>query len=236
MAREFKPTAIILDIRLPIMDGWTILDRLKHDPTTRHIPVHIMSVEEGKQRSLQQGAIAYLQKPISSEALGNALAAIKEFIERPVKNLLIVEDDEIQRQSIIELIGNSDVSSTAVGTGAEALAALTSRRFDCIVLDLGLPDMNGLELIERIKQEPSLGYLPIIVYTGRELSFQEESELRQISDTIIVKGVRSPERLFDETALFLHRVQANLPAPKRLMLEQLQQNEPILMGKKSFNC
>ncbi|HEY9301188.1 MAG TPA: response regulator, partial [Phormidium sp.] len=232
MAREFKPTAIILDIRLPIMDGWTILDRLKHDPTTRHIPVHIMSVEEGKQRSLQQGAIAYLQKPISSEALGNALAAIKEFIERPVKNLLIVEDDEIQRQSIIELIGNSDVSSTAVGTGAEALAALTSRRFDCIVLDLGLPDMNGLELIERIKQEPSLGYLPIIVYTGRELSFQEESELRQISDTIIVKGVRSPERLFDETALFLHRVQANLPAPKRLMLEQLQQNEPILMGKK----
>ncbi|MGA9382309.1 MAG: response regulator, partial [Phormidium sp.] len=232
MAREFKPTAIILDIRLPIMDGWAILDRLKHDPNTRHIPVHIMSVEEGKQRSLQQGAIAYLQKPISSEALGNALAAIKEFVERPVKNLLIVEDDEVQRQSIMELIGNSDVASTAVGTGAEALAALKSGRFDCLVLDLGLPDMNGLELIEQIKQEANLGYLPIIVYTGKELSNQEETELRRISDTIIVKGVRSPERLLDETALFLHRVQANLPAPKRLMLEQLQQNEPILAGKK----
>jgi HAMP domain-containing protein/CheY-like chemotaxis protein/signal transduction histidine kinase len=232
MAREFHPVAIILDIRLPIMDGWTILDRLKHDPNTRHIPVHIMSVEDGKQRSLQQGAIAYLQKPISSEALGSALGKIKEFVERPVKNLLIVEDDEIQRQSIMELIGNSDVASTAVGTGTEALAVLKSGRFDCVVLDLGLPDMNGLELIERIKQEPNLGYLPIIVYTGKELSNQEETELRRISDTIIVKGVRSPERLLDETALFLHRVQANLPASQRLILEQLQQNEPILSGKK----
>jgi len=232
MAREFKPTAIILDIRLPIMDGWTILDRLKHDPNTRHIPVHIMSVEEGKQRSLQQGAIAYLQKPISSEALGSALTKIKAFVERPVKNLLIVEDDEIQRQSIVELIGNSDVASTAVGTGAEALATLKSGHFDCVVLDLGLPDMNGLELIEQIKQDQNLGNLPIIVYTGKELTHQEETELRRISDTIIVKGVRSPERLLDETALFLHRVQANLPASKRLMLEQLQQNEPILTGKK----
>ncbi|XWK89576.1 MAG: HAMP domain-containing protein [Phormidium sp.] len=232
MAREFKPTAIILDIRLPIMDGWTVLDRLKHDPNTRHIPVHIMSVEEGKHRSLQQGALAYLQKPISSEALGNAFAKIKEFVERPVKNLLIVEDDQIQRQSIIELIGNSDVVSTGVATGAEALTTLKSGQFDCVVLDLGLPDMTGLQLIEQIKQEPNLGNLPIIVYTGKELSNQEETELRRISDTIIVKGVRSPERLLDETALFLHRVQANLPAPKRLMLEQLQQNEPILAGKK----
>ncbi|MBE9229309.1 HAMP domain-containing protein [Phormidium sp. LEGE 05292] len=232
MAREFKPTAIILDIRLPVMDGWTVLDRLKHDPNIRHIPVHIMSVEEGKQRSLQQGALAYLQKPISSEALGNAFAKIKEFVERPVKNLLIVEDDEIQRQSIIELIGNGDVVTTGVGTGAEALTRLKSGQYDCLVLDLGLPDMTGLQLIEQIKLEPNLGYLPIVVYTGKELTNQEETELRRISDTIIVKGVRSPERLLDETALFLHRVQANLPAPKRLMLEQLQQNEPILSGKK----
>lgn len=232
MAREYKPAAIMLDIRLPVMDGWTVLDRLKHDPSTRHIPIHIMTVEEGQQRSLQQGAIAYLQKPISSEALSQALSDIKRFVERPVKKLLVVEDDEIQRQSIVDLIGNSDVASTAVGTGAAALEALKSERFDCIVLDLGLPDMNGLELIEQIKKQPNLGYLPIIVYTGKQLTLQEETLLRRISDTIIVKDVRSPERLLDETALFLHRVQANLPAPKRLMLEQLQQNDPILANKK----
>lgn len=232
MAREYKPAAIMLDIRMPVMDGWTVLDRLKHDPSTRHIPIHIMTVEEGQQRSLQQGAIAYLQKPISSEALSQALSDIKRFVERPVKKLLVVEDDEIQRQSIVDLIGNSDVASTAVGTGAAALEALKSERFDCIVLDLGLPDMNGFDLIEQIKKEPNLGYLPIIVYTGKELNPQEETLLRRISDTIIVKDVRSPERLLDETALFLHRVQANLPAPKRLMLEQLQQNDPILANKK----
>ncbi|HBE52170.1 MAG TPA: hybrid sensor histidine kinase/response regulator, partial [Cyanobacteria bacterium UBA11369] len=232
MARELKPTAIMLDINLPVMDGWTILDRLKRDPATRHIPIHMMSVEEGQQRSLQLGAIAYLQKPVTHETLTQALGDIKGFIDRPVKSLLIVEDDEIQRRSIVELIGNTDVASTAVGTGSEALAALKENRFDCLVLDLGLPDMSGIALIEQIKQDPNLRYLPIIVYTGKELSPQEETELRRISDSIIVKDVRSPERLLDETALFLHRVQANLPAPKRQILEQLQQNDPILAGKK----
>jgi HAMP domain-containing protein/CheY-like chemotaxis protein/signal transduction histidine kinase len=232
MAHEFSPDAIMLDVRLPDMDGWTVLDRLKHDSTTRHIPVHMMSIEEGQQRSLQLGAIAFLQKPASSEALSQALSEIKGFVERPVKNLLVVEDDETQRHSVVELIGNSDVSTTAVGTGAEALEALQSGRFDCIVLDLGLPDMSGLELIEQIKQNPNLGYLPIIIYTGKELAPQEATELRRLSDTIIVKDVRSPERLLDETALFLHRVQANLPEPQRLMLEQLQQTDPVLSNKK----
>jgi CheY-like chemotaxis protein/HAMP domain-containing protein/GAF domain-containing protein len=232
MAREHQPAAIMLDICLPIMDGWTVLDRLKHDPLTRHIPVHMMSVEEGQQRSLRLGAIAFLQKPISSETLSAALTDIRTFVERPVKNLLVVEDDETQRHSIIELIGNSDVSTTAVGTGATALEALRSGRFDCMVLDLGLPDMTGFELIEQIKQDSNLGYLPIIIYTGKDLTPQEETQLRRISDTIIIKDVRSPERLLDETALFLHRVQANLPAPKRQILEQLQQSDPVLAGKK----
>jgi CheY-like chemotaxis protein len=232
MAREFKPVAIMLDIRLPAMDGWMVLDRLKHDPSTRHIPVHTMSVEEGQQRSLQQGAIAYLQKPISSEALSGALTNIKQFVERPVKRLLIVEDDEVQRNSIADLIGNGDVTSIAVGTGADALEALKLGQYDCIVLDLGLPDMTGFELIEQIKQEMALRYLPIIVYTGKDLTPQEETELRRVSETIIVKDVRSPERLLDETALFLHRVQANLPDTQRQMLEQLYQNDPVLAGKK----
>jgi CheY-like chemotaxis protein len=191
----------------------------------------MMSVEEGQKRSLQLGAIAFIQKPASSEALSKALNDIKGFIERPVKHLLIVEDDERQRHSIVELIGNSDVRSTAVGTGVEALEALKTGHFDCLVLDLGLPDIAGFALIEQIKQEPGLQRLPIIIYTGKELTAQEETELRRISDTIIVKDVRSPERLLDETALFLHRVHENLPAPQRLMLEQLQQVDPVLVGK-----
>jgi hypothetical protein len=234
MAQEFKPDAITLDIRMPEMDGWMVLDRLKHNPTTRHIPVHILSVEEGRQRGLQQGAIAYLQKPVSSEAVSEALSNIKTFVERRVKNLLVVEDDETQRHSIVELIGNGDVATTAVSTGEEALTTLKSGHFDCIVIDLGLPDMTGLELIEQIKQDESLGKLPIIVYTGKELTRTEEIELKRLADSIIVKDVRSPERLLDETALFLHRIQANLPQPKRQILEQLHQTDPVLAGKKAL--
>ncbi|MGI2908666.1 HAMP domain-containing protein [Tolypothrix sp. VBCCA 56010] len=232
MARELQPAAIMLDIHLPVMDGWTILDRLKHDPGTRHIPVHIMTSDEGQSRSLQQGAIAFLQKPVSSQALFKALSDIKQFVERPVKNLLIIEDDDIQRNSIAELIGNSDVASTGVGTGAAALAALKSGHFDCVVLDLGLPDMSGIELIEQIKEEPNLNHLPIVIYTGKDLTPHEETELQRISNTIIVKDVRSPERLLDETALFLHRVQANLPVAQQMMLEQVRHQDPVLAGKK----
>ncbi|MFN6465125.1 MAG: HAMP domain-containing protein [Nostoc sp. DedVER02] len=234
LAQQFYPSAILLDIRLPEMDGWTVLDRLKHDPNTRHIPVHIMTVEEGRQRGLQLGAIAYLQKPLTSETISEALTKIKGFVERQVKNLLVVEDDDTQRHSIVELIGNSDVSTTAVATGAEALEAIRSKHFDCLVLDLGLPDMTGFELIEQIKLLPNGKTLPIIVYTGREISKAQETELRRIAETIIIKDVRSPERLLDETALFLHRVQANLPAPKQQILEQLHSLDYLLAGKKAL--
>ncbi|MBD6614764.1 HAMP domain-containing protein [Komarekiella sp. 'clone 1'] len=232
LAQQFQPSAILLDIRMPEMDGWTVLDRLKHDPSMRHIPVHIMTVEEGRQRSLQLGAIAYLQKPLTSETISEALSKIKGFVERRVKNLLIVEDDDIQRLSIVELVGNSDVATTAVATGAAALEAIRSQHFDCLVLDLGLPDMTGFELIEQIKLERNGENLPIIVYTGREITKAQETELRRIAETIIVKDVRSPERLLDETALFLHRVQANLPAPKQQILEQLHSIDYLLLGKK----
>jgi len=232
LAKEFLPMAILLDIRLPEMDGWTVLNRLKHDSNTRHIPVHIMTVEEGRQRGLQSGAIAYLQKPVTSEDISEALTKIRGFVERRVKNLLVVEDDDVQRQSIVELIGNSDVATVAVDTGAAALVAIRTQQFDCLVLDLGLPDMTGFELIEQIKREPNGATLPIIVYTGREINKTQETELRRIAETIILKDVRSPERLLDETALFLHRVQANLPAPKREILEQLYSQEYSLVGKK----
>jgi CheY-like chemotaxis protein/signal transduction histidine kinase/CHASE3 domain sensor protein len=232
LAQHFKPDAIALDVHMAEMDGWTMLDRLKRDPETRHIPVHIISVDERKQRGLQLGAITYLQKPISPDDIRHALTEIKQFLERKVRNLLIVEDDPIQAASIKELIGNGDVESTAVNTGATALKILESQHFDCMVLDLGLPDMSGLELIEKIKQQSSLLNLPIIIYTGKELTRKENNQLQRLAETIIIKNVRSPERLLDETALFLHRVQANLPQPKRQILEQLRQTDPVLADRK----
>lgn len=235
LAQEFQPDAITLDLHLPDMDGWTVLDRLKHNSNTRHIPVHVLSIDEAQQRALQLGAIAYLQKPVSGEDLTQALTAMKQFVERPMRNLLVVEDDDLQRQSIVDLIGNGDVHTTAVATGADALAALQIQQFDCLVLDLGLPDMTGLALIEQIKlalEDQGRPPLPIIVYTGKELTRQEETQLKRLTDTIIIKDVRSPERLLDETSLFLHRVQANLPLPQRKMLQQLHETDPVLMDKK----
>jgi hypothetical protein len=179
LATRFKPDAVTLDIMLPDMDGWTVLDRLKHDPKTRHIPVNVISADSQKQRGFRLGAIGYLEKPVTKEAINEAMNAIKQFIERPAKNLLIVEDDEVQRNSIIELIGNGDVESTAVASGAEAIELLKERHFDCMVIDLGLPDMTGYELIKRIQDELGLTHLPIVVYTGKDLTSKEELELRK---------------------------------------------------------
>jgi HAMP domain-containing protein/CheY-like chemotaxis protein/signal transduction histidine kinase len=232
LATRFKPDAVTLDIMLPDMDGWTVLDRLKHDPKTRHIPVNVISADSQKQRGFRLGAIGYLEKPVTKEAINEAMNAIKQFIERPAKNLLIVEDDEVQRNSIIELIGNGDVESTAVASGAEAIELLKERHFDCMVIDLGLPDMTGYELIKRIQEELGLTHLPIVVYTGKDLTSKEELELRKMTEAVIVKEAKSPDRLLDETALFLHRVEKNLPEGKRKMLEQAHNRDPILSGRK----
>jgi HAMP domain-containing protein/CheY-like chemotaxis protein/signal transduction histidine kinase len=232
LARKYKPDAITLDLKLPDRDGWTVLDRLKHDPNTSHIPVHIISGEEQRQRALHSGAITHLQKPVSREDLANAFDQLATFAEKRVRKLLVVEDDEAQRMSIVELIGNGDVITTAVETGEEALTALREEPFDCMVLDLKLPDMTGFDLIEKIQNELGRRDLPIIVYTGKELTPKEETQLRKVADAIIVKEASSPERLLAETALFLHRVEANLPEPKRRMLEQLHRRDPVLAGRK----
>jgi HAMP domain-containing protein/signal transduction histidine kinase/DNA-binding response OmpR family regulator len=234
LAQRYRPDAITLDIALPDMEGWTVLDRLKHDRVTRHIPVHIISAEEETSRGLRLGAFAQMQKPVSKESLDDAFAKIQGFLERPHKSLLVVEDNEQQRGAIVELIGDDDVEITAVGTGEEALQILAERRFDCMVLDLGLPDMSGFEFINRMKGELGVTDVPVVVYTGRELSRKEENELKRIADAIIVKDVRSPDRLLDETALFLHRVEENLPEQKRKMLEQLHESDPVLAGKKAL--
>jgi HAMP domain-containing protein/CheY-like chemotaxis protein/signal transduction histidine kinase len=232
IAHEFKPDAITLDIDMPEMDGWAVLDRLKHNPETRHIPVHIVSGVDKRQRGLKAGAIAYLEKPVSKEALEDAFSKIESFINERVKRLLIVEDDPTQRQSMIELIGADDVQITAVATANEALAELQAQRYDCMVLDLGLDGTNGFELLERVKGDPAMQDLPIIIYTGKELSQAEETRLRKYAETIIVKDVKSPERLLDETALFLHRIEAKLPEQKRRMLEQLHNADNVFAGKR----
>ncbi len=232
LAREFKPDVILLDIQLPIVDGWTVLERLKHDPNTRHIPVQVISVESGGQRGLQLGALTYLHKPVTPEALIEALNEVKRFIERPVKHLLVVEADAIRRHSIVTLIGNSDVRTTAVDNGAAALEALKAEPFDCVVLNLELPDMTGFELLEQIRQAVNLCKLPIIVYAREKLADQTETELQRIAETIILKEVNSPEHLLNETALFLHRVQENLTESQRQMLERLYEVEPLLASKK----
>ena len=232
LAQQVRPSAITLDLRLPDNDGWVVLDRLKHDPRTRHVPIHIISVDTERERSLRLGAVSYIQKPVTREAIDGALNQTIDFLNRPLKNLLIIEDDAVQRQSMADLIGNGDVHTTTVGTAEEALQVLARMRFDCIVLDLGLPDLGGAELIRTIHQRLGLLAPPIIVYTGKELTRAEETELRMISDSIVIKNVRSPERLLDETALFLHRVQTSLPESKQRMIEQVQKSDALLAGRR----
>ncbi|MGZ7080926.1 MAG: response regulator, partial [Thermoanaerobaculia bacterium] len=232
IAHAFHPDAITLDIDMPGIDGWAVLDRLKHHPETRHIPVHIISGVRERQHGLKSGALAYLEKPVTKEALDESFAKISDFIDTSVKRLLVVEDDETQRQSMIELIQHEDVEITAVGSAEDALRELSSGHFDCMVLDLGLKDMNGFELLETVKANPAMWDLPIIIYTGKDLSPAEDTKLRKFAETIIVKDVKSPERLLDETALFLHRVEAKLPEQKRRMLERLHNTDAVFTGKR----
>jgi HAMP domain-containing protein/CheY-like chemotaxis protein/GAF domain-containing protein len=235
LAHEYHPDAIILDVKLPVQDGWQVLEHLKRNSETRHIPVHIVSGTVDEQRSqeaLRSGAVAVLVKPVGKEQLEDAFASIAEFHER-VRSLLVVDDDETQRNSISELIGGGDdVEIVGVGSSEEALELLERRAFDCMVLDLKLPKMSGFKLLEKVKTDDRFHSLPVIVYTGRELTRREETRLKKYAETIIVKDVRSPERLLDETALFLHRVEAKLPEDKRKMLEQLHSADAALQGRK----
>jgi HAMP domain-containing protein/CheY-like chemotaxis protein/signal transduction histidine kinase len=233
LAHEYKPDAIILDMKLPVLDGWAVLDRLKQHPETRHIPVHIVSAGDGRQNALRAGAVAFVEKPVSKEGLEETFGEIRSFIDRGVKRLLVVEDDDDQRKSLIELIGSGeDVEVTAVGSSEEALEALQLQRYDCMVVDLKLPDLGGFELLERLKGDERCASTPVIVYTGKELTREEATKLHKLADTIVVKDASSPERLLDETALFLHRVERKLPQEKRRLLEQLHSAEEVFKEKK----
>jgi signal transduction histidine kinase/CheY-like chemotaxis protein len=232
LARQFLPSAISLDIFLPDTLGWTVLNQLKLDPATRHIPVQIVTLEEERQHGLSHGAFSYLVKAPTTDSLAAALDRIRDFSTPRTKRLLVVEDSDIERQAIVELLGHDDVEIVTSATGAEALDALRTQRFDCVVLDLRLPDVPGFELLETIRGEPSLADLPIVVFTGRDLSADEQARLRTMAKSIVLKDVRSPERLLDETALFLHRVVTKLPPEKQAMLQRLHGSSEVLRHRK----
>ncbi|HEX7072293.1 MAG TPA: HAMP domain-containing protein, partial [Rhodothermales bacterium] len=232
LAKKYPLDAITLDIQLPGMHGLTLLDRLKNEPRTRHIPVHIVSVAEELPRSRRKGALAQLRKPATEADVNASIDQIRVFLERGVRKLLIIEDDAVQRERVAELSNGDDVQVTAVATAAEAIAALQDTSYDCVVLDLGLPDMSGFDLIRRIRREMNLGTLPIIVHTARDLSQQEVAELNQLAESIIVKDVQAYDRLLDETALYLHRVESALPEDKRKRLEQMHMPETRLATRR----
>jgi len=232
LAREHFPTAVSLDVFLPDMLGWTVLSQLKQDPALRHIPVQIITLDEDRQHGLTRGAFGFLPKPTTAEGLDAALSRMKAYTTPRLRRLLVVEDNEAEQLSIAQLLGHDDVEIEAVGTGQEALAALRAQPFDCAVLDLRLPDMSGFDVLEHIKEDSRLSEVPVVVFTGKELSPEEDTRLHTLARSVVVKGVESPERLLDETSLFLHRVLADLPPDKQQMLDRLHRSDEDLVGKK----
>ncbi len=232
LVKHYLPAAITLDIFLPDIDGWTVLDRLKLDPSTRHIPVHIVSADEDLQHGIEKGAFAYMSKPATKAALEEVFDSIEAAIGPRAKRILIVDGEDAERTKLVELIGNGDVLTMAVGTGREALESLEAEHFDCVVLDPKLPDMAGSELLREIQKIGKLRDLPVILHSTQALTEEEKTQLKKIAKNIVVKEAQSPERLLAETALFLHRVTASLPEPKRQMLEKLYRSDTALTGKK----
>jgi CheY-like chemotaxis protein len=232
LAATYLPKGILLDIYLPEKDGWAVLEALKQNPDTRHIPVHIVSVEDPNIEAYARGAIGFLTKPVQAEDLELALAKLENVFERQIKELLVVEDDQHLRGSIVKLIGNTDVRTDQAATAAEAIAAIHSKRYDCMILDLGLPDMNGLDMLRLLGRQAQEVLPPVIVYTGRELTREQEAELQVHSESIIIKGVRSEERLYDEASLFLHRIVKKMPEKQRRMITNLYDADMMFRDKK----
>jgi CheY-like chemotaxis protein/signal transduction histidine kinase/HAMP domain-containing protein len=231
LAKAYKPTAVTLDVFLPDMLGWSILGQLKQDPETRHIPVQMLTLEEDKQHGLCRGAFSFLTKPVETSELRAALAKIKDFTKSRLKRLVIIEDNEAEQLSIAGLLEHDDIDIETFASGSDALAYLRNQNCDCVVLDLKLPDMSGFEVLERIRDEERLRELPVIVFTGRDLSAEEEARLQAIARSVVLKGVESPDRLLDVTTLFLHRVVADLPEEKQRTLHRLNSSDEDLIGR-----
>jgi HAMP domain-containing protein/signal transduction histidine kinase/CheY-like chemotaxis protein len=231
LTQQYLPTAVSLDVFLPDMLGWTVLNQFKKDPKLRHIPVNIVTLDENKQHALARGAFSFMTKPAAVEEMAAALNRMRDFAQHRRKRLLIVEDDPAEQRSIRELLYHDDIDIDLAATGAEALAHLGEAPADCIVLDLRLPDISGFEVLEHLSGNERLAEIPVIVFTGRELSPDEDAKLHAMARSIVVKGVESPERLLDETALFLHRVIAELPSEKQRAIERLHMSDDDLVGR-----
>ncbi len=232
LAREFLPSAVSLDVFLPDMLGWTVLNHLKQDPRTRHIPVQMLTLDEDWRHGLSRGAFSFVTKPNTADGLNQALNRIRTYVTPRRKRLLVVEDNPAEQLSISTLLGSDDIDVTLASTGADALELVQDGSFDCVVLDLKLPDMTGFEVLERLSESATLAQLPVVVFTGKELTFEEDARLHTLARSVVVKNVESPERLLDETALFLHRVIEHLPDEKRKMLDRLHSSDEALVGKK----
>ncbi len=231
-ADYYKPSAIILDIVLPGIDGWTVMSRLKENSQTRHIPVHFMSGQEKNIEAFKLGAVDFLTKPVSPAVLDNVFGRIDRMISKQVKDLLVVEDNDIQRDLIADIVGNGDVRITFALTASEGYDQALTGKFDCMVLDLGLPDMSGVELLDKIRTGETGNRTPVIIFTGRELTPEEKVIMDKYAESTIMKGADSVKRLLDETTLFLHRVEADLPERQRKILRMVHDKESILAGKK----
>ncbi len=231
-AVQFLPNAIVLDINLPDFSGLGVLDQLKRNPATRHIPVHIVSVADYSQEALVRGALGYALKPVQREELAQALKRLEAKFTQNIHRVLLVEDDERQRDSVHSLLGNSEVDVVCAGTAGQALEYLAQGTYDCMIMDLNLPDMSGFALLERMSEQDGVSFPPVIVYTGRALSRDEETQLRRFSHSIIIKDARSPERLLDEVTLFLHQVESRLSPEHQQMLAQARSREAALEGRK----
>jgi CheY-like chemotaxis protein len=231
LARQFQPTAISLDVFLPDVLGWSVLSQLKQDPTTRHIPVQIITMDEDRPHALTRGAFSFLTKPTTREGLQDALDRVRAYVAPRRKRLLIVEDNLNEQISLAALLGDDDIDVVTVGSGGEAFEALDDVNYDCVVLDLRLPDMTGFEVLERLAAQNRWRDLPVVVFTGRPLTPEDETRLHGFARSIVVKGVESPERLLDETALFLHRVVADLTESKQVLLERLHRSDEDLQGR-----
>ncbi|MFK3788774.1 response regulator [Pseudomonas piscis] len=232
LATQFNPDAILLDMRLPDHSGLTVLQRLKEHPQTRHIPVHVISVEDRVEAAMHMGAVGYAVKPTTREELKDVFARLEAKLTQKVKRVLLVEDDDLQRDSIARLIGDDDIEITAVGLAQDALELLRENIYDCMVIDLKLPDMLGNDLLKRMSTEDICSFPPVIVYTGRNLTRDEEAELRKYSRSIIIKGARSPERLLDEVTLFLHKVESQLSHERQKMLKTARSRDKVFEGRK----
>ena len=232
LARDFLPSAIILDVGLPDQSGLSVLDRLKRDDQTRHIPIHVVSGQDHSETAFALGAVGYEIKPVKREQLVEVLQKFEARLTKRANRILIVEDDPVQREAVSKLLAADDVETVTAGTAAECFQLLGEQTFDCMVLDLTLPDASGYSLLEKLSQEGDYSFPPVIVYTGKELTADDEQRLRRYSKSIIIKGAKSPERLLDEVSLFLHQVISELPQEQQKMIRKSRNRDALLEGRR----